>query len=70
MTDQEVSVNFSTAKKFLIGTGKHAAKDACIEMQQCINKYAANLAKEAAANTDLRRAKTIFVEDLRKAAGN
>jgi len=66
---KDVSVNFSVCKQFLIANGVRAAKDSVLEFQRRTNLYCAKMAKECAANTELRGAKTVFVVDVQKAFG-
>jgi len=60
----EISVNTSTARKFLIGTGLRASKEGVQKFQELLNKTAQELADKAAEKAKGSGKKTIMPEDL------
>jgi histone H3/H4 len=61
---EQVSVNFATAKKFLIAGGMRASHEAIVKMQTKLNETAVIMAQEATKAAQDDKRKTIKPEDI------
>lgn len=64
MSENKVSVNYATCKKFLIANGLRASKDGVVAFQNALNSHASMLSKEATERALAKKRKTILGEDV------
>lgn len=64
MTKNEISINYSTAKKFLTSSGCRAAKEAVIAFQKKINEKSVEMATAASTSATDNKRKTVMTEDI------
>lgn len=70
MGKAEISVNASTAHKFLKSTGLNVSKDGRDAMQKELNEFASKIAKIAASFATAKGRKTIMKDEVKKAFEN
>jgi len=61
---EEILMNYSTARKYLLTGGLRASKDAILKLQQMVKAYAEGVAFQATENAKVDNNKTILEKHM------